>query len=266
MAAESTTTSLHIPDIVGTEIFQIGGVSITTTVFSTWLFMLVLFAIIAVFYTAIKTQALPRIRTFGLDVVERLDNFLTDTVGQKKYARIYFPMLGGFFVFIFIANIFGLILDWIGLVSPYLHHYLRPFNSDMSTTLALAATVIIVAHIAGMTHKGFIPHWKHYIFNFSGNTIIEKVINVPVGWIHLFGEFSRVLSLSVRLFANIFAGVALILVMQYLGKTLIPVPVIGEIIVLPIWFFEILVAGLQAFIFSLLASIYIKEATTIEHH
>lgn len=172
-------------------------------------------------------------------------------------------MLGGFFAFILLANFFGLILDWLGLVSPVVHHYTRPFNSDMSTTLALAITVIIVAHIAGMMNKGFFSHWKHFLFNFSGNSFIEKIINVPVGWIHFLGEFSRILSLSVRLFANIFAGVALIMVMKYIGDM---IPVVGGLIVLPIWFFEILVAFLQAFIFTLLASIYIKEATTVEHH
>lgn len=134
----------------------------------------------------------------------------------------------------------------------------------MSTTLALALVVIIVSHIAGMVTKGFIPHWKHYFFNFSGNNLIEKFVNVPVGWIHLLSEFSRILSLSVRLFANIFAGVALIMVMKYLGE-IIPVPIIGGILVLPIWLFELLVACIQAFIFSLLAATYINEATTINH-
>lgn len=96
----------------------------------------------------------------------------------------------------------------------------------MSTTLALAIATIIVSHIAGMSTKGFVSHWKHFLFNFSGHSLLEKIINVPVGWIHFLSEFSRILSLSVRLFANIFAGVALIMVMKYLGE-MIPIPVIG---------------------------------------
>lgn len=227
--------------------------------------MAVLFVVVAIFYTAIKSKKTSKIKTFGLDVVTKLENFFNGNIENKKQTRIYFPMLAGFFVLIFIGNIFGLILDWIGLVSPLAHHYVRPFNSDMSTTVALAVVVIIVAHIAGMANKGFFSHWKHFLFNFSGNSIIEKIINVPVGWIHFLGEFSRILSLSVRLFANIFAGVALIMVVKYLGD-MIPVPGIGGIFILPIWFFEILVAGIQAFVFSLLASLYIKEATTVEHH
>lgn len=264
--AASYSHGPHIPDISGEPTgLSLFGVDITTTVLSTWLFMLVLFGIVALFYGAIRTNAFPRIRTMGLDMIGRLDTFLNDTVGNKKYARIYFPMLGGFFVFILLANFFGLFLDYLNLGFPVLHAYLRPFNSDMATTLALALAVIIVSHIAGMIRKGLIGHWKHYLFNFSGNNLIEKIVNVPVGWIHLLGEFSRVLSLSVRLFANIFAGVALIGVMAYLGN-MIPVPMIGEFLVLPIWAFEILVACVQAFIFVMLSSLYIKEAVTLEHH
>lgn len=265
-AADAAHHGPHIPRIQGEAIegLSVFGYDITTTVLSTWIFMAVLFVVIAIFYTAIKTNAFPKIRNFGLDALSRLDNFIIDTVGNKKYARIYFPMLGGFFVFILLANIFGLMLDWNGLVSPWAHQFIRPFNSDMGTTLALALVVIIICHIGGMIHKGFIGHWKHFLFNFSGNSLIEKVINVPVGWIHLLSEFARILSLSVRLFANIFAGVALILVMQYLGD-LIGMGGIGGLFVLPIWFFEILVAFLQAFIFTLLSCLYIQEATTVHH-
>ena len=147
-----------------------------------------------------------------------------------------------------------------------MHAYLRPINSDLNTTLVLAVTTIVVAQITGMVHKGIFSHFAHYLFNFSGSSLVEKIINVPVGWIHFLGEFTRVISLSVRLFANIFAGVALIGVMAYLG-TLIPVGPIGGLLVLPFWFFEILVAFLQAFIFMMLSGVYLKESLTVtEHH
>lgn len=256
----------EIPDITGWYTgIDIFGTPITTTVLSTWIFMVVLFIIVGLFYIAITTDKFPKLKTLGLDAVSRLDNFLVDTVGQKKYARIYFPMLGGFFVFILLSNFFGLILDYLTLSFPFLHSYIRPFNSDMSTTLAMAVAVIIIAHIAGMIRKGFIGHWKHYFFNYSGNSALEKGINVPIGWIHLVSELTRIISLSVRLFANIFAGVALIAVISYLGS-LIPIPAIGQFLVLPIWFFELLVACIQAFIFMMLSSIYIKEAVTIDEN
>lgn len=93
------------------------------------------------------------------------------------------------------------------------------------------------------------------------------MINVPIGWLHFVGEFTRVLSLSVRLFANIFAGVILIGVMAYVG-TLIPGAGIGlgGIIVVPFWFFELFVAFLQAYIFLNLSALYLKESITHEAH
>lgn len=259
--------ALHIPLVTGEKIhnFHIGTAQITTTVFSTWIFMAVLFVVVGLFYAAIKTNAFPRVRTLGLDAVSRLDRVLRGIIGNKKYTRQYFPMLAGFFVFILLANLFGLILDYITLVIPSLHSYLRPFNADMSTTLGMAIAVILISQITSMYHKGFFTHWKHYLFHFSGNSLFEKILNVPIGWLHFVSELTRVLSLSVRLFANIFAGAALIAVMAYLG-TMIPAGPLGGIVTLPIWFFEVLVAFIQAFIFMMLSAMYIQEAVSTHEH
>jgi len=191
----------HIPGTQGEVVdgLSVFGLPVTTTVLSTWMFMLVLFAVVAILYMAIKTDRLPRVRTMGLDLIKRLDDFVNDTIGSRKDGRIFFPLVAGFFVFIFLGNVFGLILDWINLIVPSMHAYFRPFNSDLNTTLVMAVTIIVIAQTTGMIRKGFFTHWKHYFFNFSGSNIIEKIINVPVGWIHFFSEVSRVVSLSVRL-------------------------------------------------------------------
>ncbi len=67
----------HIPNSKGEAIhgFMVAGVPITNTVLSTWIFMAVFFVLIAVFYTAIKTKALPRVKAFGLDVVQRIFSY-----------------------------------------------------------------------------------------------------------------------------------------------------------------------------------------------
>ena len=268
MEANAGEAVHHGPHILATKGDIIEGMSffglpVTTTTFSTWLFMGVLILVVALFFVAIKTDRLPRVRTLGLDLISRLDGFITDTIGSKKNGRFFFPLVGGFFVFILLGNIFGLILDWITLVVPSLHAYLRPFNSDINTTVVMGATIILVAQVTSMVNKGFFTHWRHYFFNFSGHNIIERIINVPVGWIHLFSEFSRVVSLSVRLFANIFAGAVLIAVMAYIGTM---IPYMGGLVVLPFWFYELLVAFLQAFIFSILSLVYFQEASEHASH
>ncbi len=265
IAASEAHIGPHIPSLSGESLgIHIGPIEVTTTVFSTWILMVVVFVVVAILYFAVK-QKKSRIKSFGKNFVRRLDNAFTDLIGDREVARKFFPVIGGFFVFIFMANMLGLVFDWIGLVFPQTVHYLRPINSDLSTTLILGTTVVFIAQVTAVLYKGFLAHFGHYLFNFSGKSIVEKIINVPIGWIHFVGEFTRVLSLSVRLFCNIFAGIALIGIMSYLGG-MIHLGFVGGILVLPFWFFEIFVGFLQAFIFMTLAGVYLKEAVTVEHH
>jgi F-type H+-transporting ATPase subunit a len=255
----------HIPGLSGEFIdIYVGPFGVTSTVFSTWILVGIVIALaLTLFFSVNKKKS--RIKAFGKNVVRRLDSHFTSLIGDRATARKFFPVIASFFVFIFLANLLGLVFDWVGLIFPSTLHYLRPINSDLSTTLILGTSVIFLAQATSIIYKGFFSHFGHYLFNFSGNSIVEKIINVPIGWIHFIGEFTRILSLSVRLFCNIFAGIALIGIMAYLG-TLLHAGFVGGLLVLPFWFFEIFVAFLQAFIFMTLSGVYLKEAVTIEHH
>jgi F0F1-type ATP synthase membrane subunit a len=147
----------HIPSSKGEVIpgFTIAGLPITNTIFSTWIFMAVFFVLIAVFYTAITTKALPRVKALGLDIVGRIFSYATSLLGSAQMARRYMWLLGGIIVIIFTGNMFGLILDWLVLISEkeWLAAYLRPMYSDLSTTLVFSLTVIIVAQITAIAMK-----------------------------------------------------------------------------------------------------------------
>jgi sensor histidine kinase YesM len=147
----------HIPSSKGEIIpgWSLAGHPITNTIFSTWIFMAVFFVIIAIFYTAITTRMLPRVRTFGLDVVNRIFSYATGLLGNAQMARRYMWLLGGIIVVVFVGNIFGLILDWFVLISAgnWLAGYLRPMYSDLSTTLVLSTTVILTAQITAFAMK-----------------------------------------------------------------------------------------------------------------
>jgi F0F1-type ATP synthase membrane subunit a len=216
----------HIPAAKGDWIhdWAIGGIHITNTVFSTWLFMGFLAILIAVLYMAITTDRLPRIRAFGLDIVSRILAYATGLIGDRGMAHRYMWLLGGLMVVIFLGNLFGLILDWLVLVSAgnWLGVYLRPIYSDLSTTLVFSTTVILVAQITAFYMKGPLTHLGHYLFNYHGDTTAEKIVSVFVGWLHFAGEFIRIGSLSMRLFLNIFVGAILISVMIYVGGLIIP--------------------------------------------
>ena len=167
--------------------------------------MLVLFIFVFLFQIALRTSRLTRMRSLGLDIVTRFDTFLMSMLDDRRAVRVFLPLVAGFFVFIATGNVMGLIFDYINMSIPSLQSYLRPVNAEISTTLVMALATIIIAQVTAFIVKGPVHHIIHYVFNFSGSSLIEKIINVPVGWIHLLGEFTRVISLSVRLFANIFA-------------------------------------------------------------
>jgi len=252
--------------IQGWDIF---GIQITTTVFSTWVFMLVLFVLVGIMYAAIRTDGLPRTKAWGLDVVNRILAYATGLLGDRLLAQRYMWLLGGLMIVIFAGNLFGLILDWFVLVSyhEWLGYYLRPIYSDLSTTLVFSTTVILVAQLTAFYLKGAMHHLGHYLFNYHGDTVAEKVVSVFVGWLHFLGEFIRIGSLSMRLFLNILVGAILIAVVVYIGNQ---IPAFGsgffQILALPFWFFELLVAFLQAFIFMTLSSLYIRESIPEKWH
>jgi len=152
---------IHIPSIQGEFIphMAIAGVPISNTVFSMWLFMVILFIAVGFLFAAIKTRAFPRLRNMGIDLMKRIDDFFYHSLQDKKTARTFFPLVGGFFVYIFLSNIFWLGLDWVNFVLEGAHTYLRPINSDLNTTVVMAVTIILVSQITAIKNKGFFVHF-----------------------------------------------------------------------------------------------------------
>ncbi|HRI36646.1 MAG TPA: FoF1 ATP synthase subunit a [bacterium] len=270
-AEASHESTIHLPGLQGEAIpgWEIAGVPVTNTIFSTWLFMAMLFIAIGIFNFALRSEMLPRVKQTGISLLRAIDDMVDGFIRDRKFSRAFFPVIVGFFLLIALANITSLFFDWLVLVSA--HHslgtYLRPINSDLNTTLAMAVLIILLSHVVAVVYKGPVQYLKGYFFNFSGHNLAERCINVFVGWLHLVGEFSKLLSLSFRLFGNIFAGVVLISVMAFLlGKLSLLSVQFGQIAVLPFWFFELFVALVQAFIFFILTSIYFSEAKDTHAH
>lgn len=271
MSSEAGTktqeTTVHIPALSGEEIhgMHIFGAPVTNTIFSTWVFMVALFTLIGVFYVSLRKNRFPRIKNTGLLLIQKLDDTIHDIAEDRHFTRKFFFLAAGFFIFIFLGNIFSLFLDWLILFMPSLVHYLRPINSDLNTTLALASIVIVLTQAIAIRSQGSFQYLKGYLFNFHGENTMEKFVHVFVGWLHLIGEFSKLMSLSFRLFGNILAGVVLISVLSYLtGQIEIFGIQIGGLLVVPFWLFELFVAFIQALIFFTLMNGYFKDAHSVE--
>lgn len=115
---ETHEGEIHIPTIQGETIpnLEIAGIPISNTIFSMWIFMFFLFVSVGFLFAAIKTRAFPRLRNMGIDLIKRIDEFFIDSMEDKKYARAFMPLIGSFFIYIFLSNVFGLGLDWVNFI------------------------------------------------------------------------------------------------------------------------------------------------------
>ena len=244
------------------DLFHIGGLPISNSIFTTWLIAAL---IIIAIRLAVGTPKL--IPGKGQGVVEGMAQGLRDAlepiVGKKMIGKT-FPLLCGFFVFILLMNWSGL-LPGVGTIK-FQHdgHWLdaiRPANSDLNTTLALSVLSFVAWTYFVLRYAGF----KVLVFDLFGNKADKKevgmlmwVLLIPiffaVGGIEVVSIAFRLISLSFRLFGNVFGGENLIHALSdpsTLGAfATYVVPALAGLL-------EVLVGLIQAFVFTLLSAVYI---------
>ncbi len=135
--------------------------------------------------------------------------------------------------------------------------YVRAATTDLNLTIGLALLVVIWSHVIGFRRLG-----GKYARRFALPVITGmKPIDLFVGLLEFISEFAKIISLSFRLFGNIFAGQVLLFVMAFLVSFLLPLPFFG---------LELFVGFMQAFVFAILTFIYFEQATHShagdEHH
>ncbi len=172
------------------------------------------------------------------DLVGALGGLLEDIIGPK--GRNYLSLVGTIGFFILVSNLMGLIP---GLMAP---------TTSINVTLGCALTVWVYYHIQGVKEQGLLAYLKHFAAP-PGAPIFIAPIMLPI---EIISHFSRVLSLSLRLFGNIFGEELVILILFSIVPFLVP---------LPMMFLGIITATLQAFIFVMLTTIYLGGAVAAEH-
>ncbi len=207
--------------------------------------------------------------------VETIFIFMRDQIAggnlDRDMARKWFPFIATLFLFIWFNNLLGYIplpvndhekLDIGGLEIPSFAIYAATAN--ISIPLALTLMVWITYHVVGFRRQGVSGYLASWVP--AGVTGFAKF---PIFLIEVISHFVRIISLSVRLFANLLAGHLLILFMAGGLVVLLGIPALGVftlLLAIPFFLFEVvLVATLQAFIFAILTSIYLGGATAEEH-
>ena len=226
---------------------KIAGVNVSFTNSSAMMVLAVV--LITAFLTlSVRSRALVPGRWQSMAEVfyEFIANMLRDNVGAE--GRRYFPFIFTLFMFVLFGNVLGLIPGGFA------------FTSHVIVTFGMAAVVFI-----GVTIIGFYRHGLHFLRMFfpEGAPLATAVILVPI---ELISYFSRPFSLAVRLFANMLAGHITLqvfgaFVLGLLGagfwSVLSPLPLAATVAMFAL---ELLVACLQAFVFSVLTCVYLRDA------
>jgi F-type H+-transporting ATPase subunit a len=223
-------------------------------------------------YIAKRMQDRPnRVQTAVEVAYDLTRNTMTGQNMGRPMATKWFSFIATLFFFIWFSNMIGYLplpvntghpVDVLGLEIPSLAIYAATAN--ISLPLVLTLLVWIVYHVEGVRVKGLVGFTKSFV-----PPGISGAGAIPLFVIEVISDFVRIISLSVRLFANVLAGHLLILFMAGGLVVLLGLPALGVLtlgMAIPFFLFEVgLVATLQAFIFATLTSIYLGDATAESH-
>jgi F-type H+-transporting ATPase subunit a len=214
-------------------------------------------------------------------IIEFLYGQVVNIVGAKQ-AKLAFPLLGTLFIYILVSNWFGLLpgvgtIGWgeeIGKFSIKAAHepLLRPPTADLNATAGIALSAFLVWLFLTIKEVGV---WGFIVHTFGPKGGLKGVMGLIVALVFMFVGVIEIVSivirpvtLSIRLFGNIFAGENVLHIMSDMMNSKGPVmSFLGSVALpLPFYFMELLVGLLQAIVFTLLCSVYIQLSTTHDDH
>jgi F-type H+-transporting ATPase subunit a len=245
-------------ETAATSLFNIGPIPVTNSMVASWTVALVLIVVIRL---AIRRPTLIPSRSQAVveTLVEGILNLTSPIVGSKV-AKPTFPLLISLFTFILIQNWSGL-FPGVGTIYIVDHktggwmELVRPANADLNSTLALSVIAICGWFYFIMRYAGPAMVLKDIFGNKADKKEVPAVIYYPlflifflVGVIEVISIAFRPISLSLRLFGNVFGGESLMHAMSSMQKWGLPAP---------FYFLELLIGFVQAFVFTLLVSVYI---------
>ncbi|MFA6131544.1 MAG: F0F1 ATP synthase subunit A [Patescibacteria group bacterium] len=245
-------------------IFTIAGFPITNSMINAWV-GIVIFLIVGLIVRK-KASLTPRgFLNFVDYIIEALLAQAEGVVGDRERARKFFPICATLFLFILISNWIGL-LPGVGSIGIWemegteriLVPLFRPPTSDLNFTVAIAVFAMGMAHVFGLLSIGFVAYISRFInirgifqsFKHGPMAVIVALVEFCVGLLEIISEFAKVLSLSLRLFGNIFAGEVLLAVIYMLTTAIVPLPFI---------FLELLIGAIQATVFAMLTLVFMKS-------
>ena len=253
-------------------LFQVGPLTVTNTLLSSWLamIMLIAFALLSC-RNLVDTPAPLSLQNIVEIMIEAAYNMVQQFAGS--HARAFFTVSGTFLLYITVANWLPL-LPGFGSVGIFTQRegrrvfipLLRGSTTDLNTTTALAICSVVSSQVYAVQFAGFFDHLTHYIAidNFLAfgrhvtqgkepkfGLLLQGALDLFIGFLNIFEELTKVLSFSFRLFGNVFGGEVLLAVMAFLAPYVVSVPFMVM---------ELFTGFVQALIFALLSTAFFAQA------
>jgi F-type H+-transporting ATPase subunit a len=206
-------------------IFELGPVQLTSTVITTWVVMAIIVCIVWLVTRSLQMRP-NRLQSLVEAIVSIIEDSIRDVA--PRHVQQIMPFIGTLWVFLVFANLIGLI--------PGLHSPTR----DLSATAAMALLVFLSVHWFGIRIQGLNNYLLHYLK--------PSPILLPF---NLISEVTRTIALAVRLFGNMMSMEMIAMLMLLVAGFLVPVPIL---------MLHIIEALVQAYIFGMLALIYVASS------
>lgn len=262
---------MTLPPLAAEPLFHIGSFPVTNAYVNSTIALVIL--VVVAFLIKVSMKEVPgRLQNFVESIFESLLGYFDQVTNDREKSKKFLPFVGTVFLFILISNWLGQ-LPGTGSIGLWLIHeghltlipILRPATSDLNLTIAIALVSVVASHVLGMFTLGFFTHWNKFIQlgtiwkalkTLSPIKILTAFVEFIVGIIELFSEVAKIVSLSLRLFGNIFAGEVLMTVISSLFAYGLPLPFIA---------LEFIVGIVQATVFALLTLVYLTVASSAPH-
>ncbi len=239
------------PEVIG----HIGSFPITNSlIFS--ILVTILLSFFAIVFSRKITVIPGKLQSF----IEVMFEYVYDLGESLAHSRIkaFFPWVMTFFIYILAANLIAL-FPGVSTIGVYEMHegqqkfipLLRSINSDLNMTLALALLSVMATHFFSLKFIGVIHYFKRWF------SLKMFGVSLFVGILELVSEFTKIISLSFRLFGNILAGKVLLKTSWSISAFIVP---------LPFYFLELVVAFVQAAVFMILTLVFMVMLSEKHHN
>ncbi|KXK27570.1 MAG: ATP synthase subunit a [candidate division WS6 bacterium OLB20] len=213
-------------------VFSIGEIAVTNSMMSALLvtFLVILLCIWA--STSLKKAAVPgKFQLVVETLVMTAMGFVDNITGDSRVTRKIFPLIGGLLIYLLLANTF-LVIPGLSSLQYDGKQIFRPTTTDFNATFGIATAMLIFVHLFTIMEGSLLGFIGKYIrvgevvkgFRQGIGPGIMSIIDLFIGLLDIISEFAKSLSLSLRLFGNIFAGELLSSVMMGIFAIFLPIP------------------------------------------